>query len=81
MVDDSWVLDVGAGIGTEDTFNEDEGATNGVLLLELPIGEDPGRVEADETGAELIGATVNRISNGKIADLRTSSLRKEYQWK
>lgn len=77
VVEDSWVLDVGAELGTEDTFNEDEGAVNGGLLLELPIGEDPGKVEAEETEAELIGSTVNRISNGKAAGLRTLSLRKK----
>lgn len=81
VVDDSWVLDVGAELGTEDTFNEGEGAIDGGLLLELPIGEDPGKVEADETGPELIGSTVNRISNGKMAGLRTLMLQREYQWK
>lgn len=81
VVNDSWVLDVGAGIGTEDTFNEDVGAVNGGLLLELPIGEDPGKVEADERGAELIGSTVKRISNGKMAGLRTLRLQREHQWK
>lgn len=72
------MLDVGGEIGTEDTFNEGEGATHGGLLLELPIGkDDTGMVEADETGAELIQSTVNKVSNRKMADLRTSSFRRE----
>lgn len=51
---DSWVLDAGAELGTEDTFNEGEGVIDDGLLLELPIGEDPGKVEADETAEELL---------------------------
>lgn len=74
------MLDVGAELGTEDAFNEDEGATNGGLLLEPPIGaDDPGIVEADGTGAELIESTVNKISNRMMADIRTSRLPKEYE--
>lgn len=77
-VDVSWVLDVEAEFGTEDMFNVDEGEINGRLLLEPSTGEDdPGAVEAGGTGAELIELMINRISNGRMADLRTSSLRKE----
>lgn len=50
VIDDSWVLDAGAELGTADTFNEDEGATPGGLLLELPIDrDDSGKVEVDGT--------------------------------
>lgn len=79
-VDVSWVLDVEAEFGTEEVFNEDEGEVNGRLLLEPPTDkDDPGEVEAGGTGAELIEMAISRISNGRMADLRTSSLRKEYQ--
>lgn len=63
-IDVSWMLDVEAGFGTEDMFNEDEGEIKGRLLLEPPTSEDdPGEGEAGGVGAELIELTINRISN------------------
>lgn len=47
---------------------------------ELPIGKDEtGKIEADGAGAELIGWTINKISNRKMVDLRTLALRKACQ--
>lgn len=78
-IDVSWMLDVEAAFGTEEVFTEDEGEINGRLLLEPPTGDGTGEVGAGGIEAELIDMTINKISNGKMADLRTSSLRKEYQ--